>query len=177
MDEVVKDRKKQIRRYAIAFISLLVLMPVVGGVVFMLSIIATSMAIGGWDLFVSGWNDPEVAGQHDEVFYISLSLAVLAMLGFWRTWDRFFLRSGYLNAEMVALLDRGHMPGRAETWRKRVGYVLYSFIPGLLSLKLYFEGEFIFSLIPLAVTVYIVVRAWRSSVWRKPRRSKVASNG
>lgn len=68
---------------------------------------------------------------------------------------------------MVSLLDRGHMPGKAETWRKRVGYVVYFFIFGLLSLKLYFEGELVLALIPFAVTVYTVVHAWRSSVWRK----------
>mgnify|MGYP000445095972 CR=1 FL=1 len=172
MDEVVKDRKKQIRRYAIALIAFLVLIPGMFSVTALLGVFATSVAIGGLDLFIAAWGDPEVAKIHVEILYVSLPLGVLGTMAAWYTWDRVFLRSGYLNAEMVALLDWGHMPGRAETWRKRVGYVLYSFIFGSLSLALYFDGDLVLALIPFAITVYTVVHAWRSSVWRKRESTK-----
>ena len=166
IETVVAERKKQLRRYALALIAFLVLIPISGGIAFLGGVITTSMFIGGWELFIAGWNDPDIAKSHDEIFYVSFPLGVLAMVGAWNIWDRFFLRSGYLNAEMVALMDRGHMPGKGETWRKRVGYVLYFFIFGLLALKLYSEGELLLALIPLALTVYTVVHAWHSGVWR-----------
>lgn len=167
MNEVAGDRKRQLRRYALALIAFLVLVPGTFGIALLVGIIATSMFVGGWDLFVAGWNDPEVAKSHEEIFYLSLALGVLAMVWAWYMWDRLFLRSGYLSTEMVALLDRGHMPGKAETWRKRVGYVVYLFIFGGLSLGLYFEGELVLALFSFAVTVYTVVHAWRSRVWKK----------
>lgn len=177
MTGAVDDRKRQLRRYALALIALLVLMPGTFGIALLVGMIATSMFVGGWDLFVAGWNDPEVAKGHEEIFYLSLALGVLAMVWAWHMWDRLFLRSGYLNTEMVALMDRGHMPGKGETWRKRVGYVVYLFIFGALSLGLYFEGEIVLALMSFAVTVYIVVHAWRSPVWRKNKPEPDLENG
>ncbi|MBT9613881.1 MAG: hypothetical protein IV108_11530 [Burkholderiales bacterium] len=171
MNEDVGDKKRQHRRYALALITFLVFLPGTFGIALLVGAIATSVFIGGWDLFISAWNDPEVAKSHEEILYISLSIGVLAMVWAWYMWDRLFLRSGYLNTEMVALMNRGHMPGKAETWRKRVGYIVYSFIFGAVSWGLYVQGELVLALIFFAVTVYTVVHAWRSRVWKKNSNS------
>lgn len=161
------NRKRQLRRYAVALIAFLVLVPGTFGIALFVGATATSVFVGGWDLFIAAWNDPEVAKSHGEILYVSLPLGALAMVAAWYMWDRLFLRSGYLNDEMVTLMDRGHMPGKAETWRKRVGYVVYALMSGLLSLKLYFEDELILALLPFAVMAYIIVHAWRDPVWKK----------
>lgn len=171
MNEAAGDRKRQLRRYAFALVAFLVFLPGTFSAALFIGAFATSMFVGGWDLFVAAWNEPDIAKSHKEILYVSLPLGVLGMAGAWYMWDKLFLRSGYLNSEMVALMDRGHMPGKAETWRKRVGYVVYFFIFGALSLGLYFEGELVLALISLAMTAYIVVHAWRSSVWKKGNKS------
>lgn len=161
------DRKRQLRRFAVALTAFFVLMPVTAGIALLLSLIAISMFVGGWDFFIAAWNDPEVAKRHDWIAYLAIALAGLAMLAAWYMWNRLFLRSGYLNDEMVALMMRGHLPGKAETWRRRVGYVVYGLIAGLLAVKLYFEDELMLALIPFAATVYTVVHAWRDPVWKR----------
>jgi len=167
MKPEASERKRQLRRLAVALVAFFVLMPVTAGIALLLSLIAISMFVGGWDFFIAAWHDPEVAKSHDWIAYLALALAALTMVAAWYLWSRLFLRSGYLNDEMVALLKRGHLPDKAETWRRRVGYVVYGLIAGLLTVKLYFEDELMLALIPFAATVYTVVHAWRDPVWKR----------
>lgn len=173
MSPEVSNQRSQVRRFTIALITFLVLMPLTAGTSLLLSLMAISVAFGGWDFFIAAWNDPDLAKSHNWIFYSALALTALAMLTAWYLWSRLFLRSGYLNDEMVALMKRGHgeWPGNGEILRKGIGYTVYGLIAGLLAMKLYVEDEFMLAMIPFAATVYTVLHAWHDPVWARWKRS------